>query len=259
MPKKILVAATLFAIGFSAIGCRRHKYHQPNTAADLAANVLDIASEALLRDDGGPKWEELDRRLDALFANNTKEADEAVVILVSFYLGEHECEEVDENLVSRGPRMIPLVERYLREEPLSLLHEYPRRVRLERETTAGHLEEDLKLLQAQAGARQQERSKASCEQRNAAFERRIETIRQDAREQLKIGTKKVEISEFFVKHNMPFAITGFEAIGTLYTTGGCAPRGCGTDRASIGVRVKIDADGTVIGEPEVVDMYVDCV
>jgi hypothetical protein len=154
MPKKILVAVAIFAIAFSAIACRRHKYHQPSTAADLAANVVDIASVALLKDDGGPKWDELDRRLDALFANNTKQADEAVVILVSFYLGEHECEEVDENLVSRGPRMIPLVERYLREEPSSLLHEYPRRVRLERETTIGHLEEDLKLLHGQSGVHQ---------------------------------------------------------------------------------------------------------
>ncbi|PYU78355.1 MAG: hypothetical protein DMG50_27875 [Acidobacteria bacterium] len=152
MPKKIFVAVAMFAIAFSAVACRRHKYHQPSTEADLATNVVDIASEALLKDDGGPKWDELDRRLDALFANNTKEADEAVVILVSFYLGEHECEEVDENLVSRGPRMMPLVERYLREEPSSLLHEYPRRVRLERETTIGHLEEDLKLLQGQASA-----------------------------------------------------------------------------------------------------------
>jgi len=34
--------------------------------------------------------------------------------------------------------------------------------------------------------------------------------------------------------------------------------GCGTDDALIGVRVKVDADGTVTGEPEVVDMYTNC-
>jgi hypothetical protein len=164
MPMKILVAVTMLAIAFSANSCTRHKYHEPSTAADLAANVLDIASEALLKDDGGPRWDELDRRLDALFANNTKEADEAVVILVSFYLGEHECEEVDENLVSRGPRMIPLLERYRHEEPSSLLHEYPRRVKLERETSVGHLEEDLKILQSQAGVRPEEPSKADRKQ-----------------------------------------------------------------------------------------------
>jgi hypothetical protein len=152
MQKKILVVVATIATAFSANSCRRHKYHEPSTAADLAANVLDIASEALLKDDGGPKWDELDRRLDALFANHTKEADEAVVILTSFYLGEHEGEEVEENLLSRGPRMIPLIERYLREEPSSLLNEYPKRVRLERTTTVGFLKEDLEILRVQAGA-----------------------------------------------------------------------------------------------------------
>jgi hypothetical protein len=117
MPKKILVAVTMLAIAFSTNSCRRHKYHEPSIAADLAANVLDIAPEALLKDDGGPKWDELDRRLDALFANNAKEADEDVVILVSFYLGEHECEEVDENLVSRGPRIGKRASRRLTEYP----------------------------------------------------------------------------------------------------------------------------------------------
>lgn len=96
MPRKVLVAVSIFAVVLSAIACRQHKYHERSTAADLAATVLDIASGALLGDDGGPKWDELDRRLDNLFANNTREADEAVVILVRFYLGEHECEEVHE-------------------------------------------------------------------------------------------------------------------------------------------------------------------
>ncbi len=98
-----------------------------------------------------------------------------------------------------------------------------------------------------------------CEKRNAAFNRRVEDIKRDAEEQLKVGTKKAEITRFFTAHGIPFEITGSEAIGTLYTTGGCAPLGCGTDRALIGVRVKIDAHGTVMDKPVVVGMYVDCV
>lgn len=134
------------------MACKRHMSHTANTPAAIAGNVVDMAADALLRDDGGPKWDELDRRLDILFANNTKEGDEAVVILTSFYLGEHEGEEVEENLLSRGPRMIPLIERYIREEPSSLLNEYPKRVRLERTTTIGFLKEDLEILRVQAGA-----------------------------------------------------------------------------------------------------------
>ena len=104
-----------------------------------------------------------------------------------------------------------------------------------------------------------------CRQRNVAFARRIESIKQDAHNQLKIGTKKADVARFYAAHKIPFEVVswpfkdgGTEAIGTLYTVGGCAPLGCGTDNALIGVRVKVDADGTVTGEPEVVDMYTDC-
>lgn len=91
--------------------------------------------------------------LEKLFANPTKEADEAVVILMSFYLGEDNGEELDENLRHRGPRMIPILERYLREEPTSLLTRYPRAMRLERSTTTMYLKEALEILKVQAGAR----------------------------------------------------------------------------------------------------------
>jgi TonB family protein len=149
---RFIVVASIAFVACCTVACTRHKSHNPNTADDLAANVLDIAAQALLKDDGGPKWDELDRRLDVLFANYTKEGDEATVILMSFYLGEHEGEELDENLLSRGPRMIPLVDRYIREEPRSLLKEYPSRVKLERDTTLYFLKEDLEILRVQAGA-----------------------------------------------------------------------------------------------------------
>jgi hypothetical protein len=107
-------------------------------------------------------------------------------------------------------------------------------------------------------------------QRNADFARRIESIKQDAHEQLKIGRKKDDVARFYTEHKIPFEVvswpfkdgesevTGTEAIGTLYTNGGCPPFGCGSDRALIGVRVRVDADGAVIGKPDVVSMYTDC-
>jgi hypothetical protein len=102
-----------------------------------------------------------------------------------------------------------------------------------------------------------------CKQRDAAFSQRIKIIKQDAHKQLKVGTKKDDVARFYTEHEIPFEVAQFkdvgaEVIGTLYTIGGCAPLGCGNDNALIGVRVKVGADGTVIGEPEVVDMYTDC-
>jgi hypothetical protein len=107
---------------------------------------------------------------------------------------------------------------------------------------------------------------ADCEQRNALINQRVESLKKDAQERLKIGTKKASVSQFFVEHGIPLTITQFEAkgssyaVGTLYTTGGCAPLGCGTNRVLVQVRVQVDADGTIAGEPDVDGpQYVDCV
>ncbi len=113
--------------------------------------------------------------------------------------------------------------------------------------------------------------KLHCRERNMDLTRRIESIKKDAHAQLRIGTKKADVARFYTEHKIPFEVvsmpfkdgeslvTGTEAIGTLYTNGGCPPFGCGSDRLLIGVRVRVDADGTVTGEPEVVSIYTDCV
>lgn len=102
-----------------------------------------------------------------------------------------------------------------------------------------------------------------CKRRNADFSRRIEMVEKDAREQLKIGTKRDAVARFYKEHKIPFEVVrfddaGFQAIGTLSTIGGCAPFGCGTDDALIGVRVKVDADGAVTEEPKIVNLYTNC-
>jgi len=134
-------------IALFALGCHR-AVPEGNTPTALAAHVIDAAPRALATED----WNDLETRLGTLYNNRSKEADEAVVILMSFYLGEHNGEELYENLISRGPRMIPLLERYLHEEPTTLLVQYPARVRLERATTTGFLQEALRTLRFQAGA-----------------------------------------------------------------------------------------------------------
>jgi hypothetical protein len=139
--------AILIAVLF-ALGCH-HAAPEANTPTAMAAHIIDAAPHALATDD----WNDLETRLGALYNNPSKDADEAVVILMSFYLGEHNGEELYENLISRGPRMIPLLERYLREEPASLIAQSPARVRLERATTTGFLQETLRTLRFQAGAR----------------------------------------------------------------------------------------------------------
>lgn len=96
-----------------------------------------------------------------------------------------------------------------------------------------------------------------CKLRGAAFARQVESIKRDAAEELKIGTNKTEVARFFTEHHIPFAMLESEAFGSLRTSG-CAPLGCGTDAAFIGVHVKLDGAGTVTEAPRVFGMYQDC-
>jgi hypothetical protein len=97
-----------------------------------------------------------------------------------------------------------------------------------------------------------------CKKRDEVFARQVAIIKQDASEELKLGTKKADVTRFFTKHGIPFTIVGLEAYGTLETSG-CTPLGCGSDRAIIGIRVKLDETGAVAEEAVVVGIYSDCV
>src|SRR5579863_1854437 len=90
---------------------------------------------------------------------------------------------------------------------------------------------------------------AACKQRGAAYEARVETLRREAHDKLKIGGKDAVI-HFFAENSIPVTFNRDEASGTIYTSG-CAPSGCGSDSALIGLRVKVDEAGTVISEPVV--------
>jgi hypothetical protein len=85
----------------------------------------------------------------------------------------------------------------------------------------------------------------------------VEDIRRDAREELKIGAGKADVARFYEKRGIHFLVTDSEATGTLFTSG-CSPFGCGTDEALIGVRVKVNGQGSVTEEPQVVDLYTNC-
>ncbi len=102
----------------------------------------------------------------------------------------------------------------------------------------------------------------NCQQRNAAFGRQIETIRQDAHAQIRPGTKKSDVAQFFARHNISFSISQFTSTESLASgfieTSGCAPFGCGSDVAVINVRVKLDETGAATEEPAVVGLYTNC-
>jgi len=98
---------------------------------------------------------------------------------------------------------------------------------------------------------------ATCKQRGDAYSARVETLKQEAHGKLSIGTKKDAVIRFFAENGIPVTFSRDEASGTIYTSG-CAPSGCGSDAALLGVRVKVDEAGTVVSEPVVGAMYRNC-
>ena len=98
---------------------------------------------------------------------------------------------------------------------------------------------------------------ANCKQLGDAYRLRVGTLEREAHEKLRIGTKKDDVVRFFRENGIPVAFTRDEASGTIQTTG-CAPSGCGSDAALLGVRVKVDEAGTVVSEPVVGAIYTDC-
>ena len=82
-------------------------------------------------------------------------------------------------------------------------------------------------------------------------------MKQDAAEVLKVGTKKDVVIRFFQDNGIPPSFVGDEVTGTIFLKG-CAPPGCGTDDALLGLRVQVDKQGTVVTDPVVGALYTDC-
>jgi hypothetical protein len=97
----------------------------------------------------------------------------------------------------------------------------------------------------------------TCKQRGAAYSARVETLRRDANEKLKVGTKKDAVIRFFAENGIPVTFLRDEVSGTIYTSG-CAPSGCGSDAALLGLQVRVDEAGTVVSEPVVGAIYTNC-
>jgi hypothetical protein len=102
---------------------------------------------------------------------------------------------------------------------------------------------------------------AACKQREAALSTRVETLRRDARERLRVGTRKDAVIRFFAENGIPVEFVRDKAIGTIaigtIVTKGCAPASC-SDEVTLHLSVKVDASGTVTSEPVVDAMYTDC-
>jgi len=102
---------------------------------------------------------------------------------------------------------------------------------------------------------------AACKAQGKAYGERVRNLKRDAVNRLRVGTPKEDVIRFFQENGLPVEfgklLSEYEYEGTI-TIKGCAPAGCGTDDAIFGLRVPVDSNGTVVAEPVVGDLYIDC-
>jgi hypothetical protein len=100
---------------------------------------------------------------------------------------------------------------------------------------------------------------ADCKTRGKAYEQRVEKLKSDAHNRLRIGTHKEDVIQFFQENGLPVPFDSHlnEYEGTI-STKGCAPAGCGSDDALLGLRVKVDSSGAVVAEPIIGALYTNC-
>lgn len=93
----------------------------------------------------------LDALLAHLFRQETADADEALVILLRYYLGEAEGEDVGESVISRGIRMLPLLEKWRLRSPkgLDLSGKCQEALRLDEHTVEMHFKELDRLIRTE--------------------------------------------------------------------------------------------------------------
>ena len=130
MPEELHHNGVLLALlGFLAVGRATAQPSSTKSAGCTSAVVSDAASRMVLpllqtvsdvrRKQAVPRaepdWGLEDKIIDALtnvLEDQSPAADESVAALLGFYLGEHEGEMIEEEVLRRGARMEPLVRLY---------------------------------------------------------------------------------------------------------------------------------------------------
>jgi hypothetical protein len=90
-----------------------------------------------------------------------------------------------------------------------------------------------------------------------ALEHRLETLKREAHDKLKIGTKKSDVVRFFEQNGIPLTIDQESMRGSISALG-CSSPGC-WDAAEIRIKVELDESGNAKSEPIVNGIfYPDC-
>jgi len=89
------------------------------------------------------EWFKVEKPVTRVIEDKSRAADEALVVLLQFYIGESTSEDLNHEITKRGRRMLPYLRKYRR----GLVHipgrRYPDSIRLDPETWKENIDADI--------------------------------------------------------------------------------------------------------------------
>jgi hypothetical protein len=114
MKRFILIAVAALLMATIVVTAILRSFRPRKEVAGLVENVLDLGLVAGQNDFGGREGSRLEDSLEQLCKDPSNAADEASVILLDYYLGEHNAELQECAVTIRGTRILPMLERFQR-------------------------------------------------------------------------------------------------------------------------------------------------
>jgi hypothetical protein len=123
----------------------------PRKVASLLVPILDLLTVAMTKhpvdeSEGSALWRSSEL-LGHLFDDQSPAADEALVVLFNYYLGESNGEDLVQSVTTRGPRMLPILQKYRCCAVQISGRAYPNSIRLPDLVKASFFQEAIELIQ----------------------------------------------------------------------------------------------------------------
>ncbi len=116
--------------------------------AKLVTPILDTRLDSEQCSSKDVSFNNAERLLGQLFKLQTSASNEALAVLLNFYLGESADAELLHEITKRGPKMLRILERYKATIPVFRNRRYPPCLSLERSTITKTFDQAVEAIQS---------------------------------------------------------------------------------------------------------------
>jgi hypothetical protein len=133
----------------------------PKSSADLVVPILDLRYESIqecgfgqdYHCTDGPgfhhqelRWKKIEKLIARLMKDSTPSADRAAVVLLQYYVGESEGEDLLNNVTTRGKRVLPYLLKYRELIPRLPGRSYPGLMIIDRQYRQARFDEAIRAV-----------------------------------------------------------------------------------------------------------------